>query len=99
MTFPIPVLQSLSERLSDNSWRMLQILKEYKSGIQVASLMNLMQLKQAKFYSELSRIDGAALINQNRDPKDSRSKVISLNENGQAMLDYERSIKNASSFN
>ncbi len=85
VTFPDSVLVEIKGRLTQVSWKMLLIL-EQNGSLSLVNLMNLCQLNQAKFYSELSRLDGAALITQSRDEMDGRQKRVSINENGLAML-------------
>lgn len=89
MVFPDEVLQVISQRMSESSWEILQILstKEY---LPVLNLMASSQLKQAKFFAELARLDGAALINQQKDPKDNRRILVSISDNGLALLSYKK---------
>jgi hypothetical protein len=45
---------------------------------------------QLKFYAEISRFDGAVLIDQLKNPRDSRAKILSINSSGKALLDIKR---------
>lgn len=83
--FPDSVLEEIKSRLNPVSWNMLEILSE-KQSLSLVNLMNLSKLNQAKFYSELSRLDGAVLIDQSRDEVDGRQKKVSINANGLAIL-------------
>lgn len=87
--FPDSVLDVIKDRLTTVSWSMLEILSKGDSLSHV-HLMNLSKLPQAKFYKELSRLDGAALIDQDRDIIDGRQKKVSINENGLALLKLRR---------
>ncbi|WNC17914.1 MarR family winged helix-turn-helix transcriptional regulator [Brevibacillus brevis] len=87
MPFPSDVLLAISKRMTDSSWEILQILKS-KESLAILDLMALSQLKQSKFSTELARLDGAALIEQQKDPKDNRRIFVSINENGLAIMSY-----------
>jgi len=85
MKFPDEVLQAIAARMTESSWEILEILSA-KESMAVLNLMELTELKQAKFFAELARLDGPVLIDQQRDPKDNRRVLVSINSNGLALL-------------
>lgn len=78
-------LSEVASNLNDFSCRILKLLEDHKQ-VNFKEIKQHVGLSQEKTYKEIARIEGALLINVQRDPNDQRSVLYSLTEYGAAVL-------------
>ena len=97
MVYPDPILKDLMKNLSLPNWTILEILSgQHDDGVQqqlsIKALNDRINIAPQLFRSYLALLHGANAVSMDSGLLDQRTKVVSITENGQRMLELRREL-------